>query len=79
MIRRALASFVVVSLFANLAAGQVALRTQRPLELRLAEDEPAPGLLPAHVVGKARVIYVRPQSELDDRDMQGASVVKGTQ
>jgi len=48
-----------------------------PLELRLAEFEPGPGLVAAHVVGEARVLYVHPEVQLDDRDVRTASAVKG--
>ena len=74
---RTAAPFVLMLFVTSIAAGQVPLPTKRPLELRLAEDEPGPDLVGAHVVGEARIVYVRSQADMDDRDMQGASVVKG--
>jgi preprotein translocase subunit SecD len=59
------------------AAAQTTLRTKRPLEFRLAEHEPGPQLVAAHVAGEARVLYVHPEVQLDDRDIRAASVVKG--
>jgi len=50
--------------------------TSRVIEFRLAEDEPAPGLVPIHVNGEARIVYVHPEVQLDDRDIRTAAVVR---
>jgi preprotein translocase subunit SecD len=65
---------VVGSTFANAQASR--FHTTRPIEFRLAEGEPAPGLVPVHVNGEARIIYVHPEVQLDDRDIRAASVVR---
>jgi preprotein translocase subunit SecD len=57
--------------------GSTAFRTRRLIEFHLAESENSKGLLPAHVLGAARVVYLHPKVELDDRDIESAIVVKG--
>jgi preprotein translocase subunit SecD len=65
---------VVATTFASAQAP--GFHTTRPIEFRLAEDEPAPGLVPVHVNGEARIIYVHPAVQLDDRDIRTAAVVR---
>ena len=70
-----------VGFLAGVAAAQATaqvprLRTTRPLELHLAEDESAPGLLAVHVNGEARIVYVHREIQLDDHDSRSAAVVR---
>jgi len=64
----------VVPLAAGCAAGQGASRVS--LEIRLAKDEPAPGLQPVLVAKTREKIYLSPRVELDQADIRDAQVVK---
>jgi preprotein translocase subunit SecD len=60
----------------NVASAQ-GLQTKHAIEFRLAEDEARPGLIPVHVAGEARIVYLHTEVGLDDGDIRTASVVKG--
>jgi preprotein translocase subunit SecD len=60
-----------------IAAQVAALPAVRPIEFHLAERKPAPGLVSAYFAGEGTTLYLHVTIELDDRDIQTASVVRG--
>jgi preprotein translocase subunit SecD len=69
----------VFGVMAASISGQAAplLHADRPLEFHLAqEDANGSGLVPVHVKGEARIVYISPQVALDDRDIRAAEVVR---
>jgi hypothetical protein len=69
---------LAVILVPRLAIGESPrFHSTRAVEFHLAEQEPGPGLLPVHVLNEARIVYLHPNIELDERDIKRASVVKG--
>jgi hypothetical protein len=66
--------FVIISV--PLSGQSPPFRTKRPIEFHLAEEQQGPSLIPIHVKGEARIIYLWPQVEFDDRDIRTAAVLK---
>lgn len=52
-----------------------ACKQWRPIEFHLAESNPGSGLIRLRVVGRTGFIYLHSPTELDDRDIESASVV----
>jgi preprotein translocase subunit SecD len=67
----------ILSPFAWGYASAQTLQTNRTIEFRLAEDAAAPGLIPAHIVGETRVVYLHREIGLDDRDIRTATLISG--
>ena len=60
-----------------LACGPPPVRNWRRVEFHLAEYEAAPGLIPAKIAGQNTPVFLHERVELDDRDLDGATLAKG--